>query len=59
MYCSLLLTSEPELLRRILELTVREGDLELLKYLVSNQNVDINGKHKKCLILGGLVAMLT
>ena len=42
-YCSL--TLESELLRHILELTVRRGDLKFLKYLIRNQNVDIDGKH--------------
>ena len=31
-------------MRGILELTVRKGDLEFLKYLVSNHSVDVNGE---------------
>ena len=31
-------------MRGILELTVVRGDLEFLKYLVSNYSVDVNGE---------------
>ena len=35
---------EPELLSGILKLVIDKGDLDFLKYLVSNQSVDVNGE---------------
>ena len=43
-HCTLQLCPDPELLRGILELTIVRGDLDLLKYLVGNQSVDVNGE---------------
>ena len=33
-------------MRGTLKLTVIKGDLEFLKYLINNQNVDVNGEHE-------------
>ena len=41
----IVLGPEPKLLRGVLELTVVRGDLEFLKYLVSNHSVDVDGEH--------------
>ena len=40
-------------MRGILELTVVSGDLEFLKYIVSNHSVDVNGELLKhaCILL--------
>ena len=47
--CVLLVSYSPssdlELLREILTLTVVRGDLVLLKYLINNQSVDVNGQY--------------
>ena len=44
-HCTLLLCPDPDLSRAILRLTVIIGDLEFLKYLVSNHSVDVNGEY--------------
>ena len=36
--------TEPESLTRVLELTICEGDVDFIKYLVTEQGVDINGE---------------
>ena len=36
--------TEPDLVTRVLELTICKGDVDFIKYLVTEQGVDVNGK---------------
>ena len=36
--------TEPDLVTRVLELTICEGDVDFIKYLVTEQGVDVNGE---------------
>ena len=36
--------TEPDLVTRMLELTIREGDVDFIKYLSTEQGVDVNGE---------------
>ena len=38
--------SEPEVLKRTLELTVLRRDVKFLRHLINNQSLDVNGKPK-------------
>ena len=40
-------TLGPGLLKRLLEVSVLQSDMEFLKYLFNNKKVDVNGKHMK------------
>ena len=50
--------SEPEVVKRTLELTVLSGDVKFLRHLISNQSLDVNGK-PKILLLGTHIHMHT
>ena len=39
-----LLHTDPTLSRQILELSIRRGDLDFIKYLVNKLSVDVNGE---------------
>ena len=43
--CHIFHILDPELLRGTLKLTVVRGDMGFLKYLINNQNVDVNGEY--------------
>ena len=36
--------TEPDLVTRVLELTICEGDVDFIKYFVSEQGVDVRGE---------------
>ena len=36
--------TEPDLVTRVLELTICEGDVDFIKYLVTEQGVGVNGE---------------
>ena len=36
--------TEPDLVTQVLELTICEGDVDFIKYLVTEQGVDVNGE---------------
>ena len=40
-------TLGPGLLKRLLEVSVLQSDMEFLKHLINDKKVDVNGKHMK------------
>ena len=40
-------TLGPGLLKRLLEVSVLQSDMEFLKYLINDKKVDVSGKHMK------------
>ena len=40
-------TIGPGLLKRLLEVSVLQSDMEFLKYLIDDKKVDVNGMHMK------------
>ena len=41
---STLFVTEPDLVTRVLRLTICEGDVGFIKYLVTEKGVDVNGE---------------
>ena len=39
---------DPRLLDQVLELTTKEGDVDFIKYLITEQGVDVKGKPFVC-----------
>ena len=40
-------TPGPEILKRLLEISTVQSDVEFLKYLIDDKKVDVNGEHLK------------